>query len=473
MIVVLTFTAAVVSIMQTLALPMVPLLPELLDTDLVAASWVATASTLVGALANPLLGRAGDLYGKRRALLLALSLLLIGSVLCSAAPNLGVLVAGRALQGAAVGAIALGVGLVKDVLPIDAVARGTTAIGATMGIGGGLGVPLSGFLVEHVDWHAVFWVATGLSFAALMGVLVIVPESPRRAPGGFDVIGALGLTSLTVLLLLPVTYSTSWGYADPRFWGCFLGVVVLGAPWTVQQLRSRSPLTDLRVMSRPPVAILHVIGLLVGFSMFGNFASTLQVVVFDTDLGGLGATLMVAGLVMLPVSLISPLMVWPSTWVTRRRGSRTMLLAGLCLALAGTILRLTLPPGLVSLTLGYSLIQLGTSFAFASLPLLLSPHIPVEQTGGTNGFSNLCRQIGSSVGNAVNAAVIGAALVTGTAAAVHTGLLALHSAIGAAVLLAAILALFTSRTAGRAPARLPTAVPDATISPVIRCERRA
>jgi MFS family permease len=110
---VLAFAGITVAVMQTLLVPVIKDLPELLNTTLANATWVLTATLLAGAVATPIMGRLGDLYGKRRMLLASLAVMVVGSVLCGFTDDLVTMIVGRALQGFAMGAIPLGIGIMR------------------------------------------------------------------------------------------------------------------------------------------------------------------------------------------------------------------------------------------------------------------------------------------------------------------------------------------------------------------------
>lgn len=105
---VLALSGIVVSLMQTLIIPLIPQLPTLLGASPSDATWAITATLLAGAVATPVMGRLGDMYGKRRMLLLSLVLLVAGSAVAALSDTLTPLVVGRALQGLAAGVIPLG-----------------------------------------------------------------------------------------------------------------------------------------------------------------------------------------------------------------------------------------------------------------------------------------------------------------------------------------------------------------------------
>src|SRR5215475_5440412 len=114
---VLAASGIVVSIMQTIVVPLLPALPRLTHSSPGNVGWLVTVTLLTGAVFTPLLGRAGDMYGKRRVLLSVLAVLAAGSVLCGASSHLAVLITGRALQGAALAVVPLGMSILRDELP--------------------------------------------------------------------------------------------------------------------------------------------------------------------------------------------------------------------------------------------------------------------------------------------------------------------------------------------------------------------
>ncbi|WP_248966041.1 MFS transporter, partial [Sphaerisporangium perillae] len=114
---VLALCGIVVSLMQTIVVPIIPDLPRLLHTSASNASWVITSTLLAAAVCNPVSGRLGDLYGKRRVLLGSLGLMVIGSAVCALSDGLVPVVAGRVLQGCGIGVIPLGISIMRDELP--------------------------------------------------------------------------------------------------------------------------------------------------------------------------------------------------------------------------------------------------------------------------------------------------------------------------------------------------------------------
>lgn len=237
----LAFAGIVVAVMQTLLVPVIKDLPQLLDTAPANATWVLTSTLLSGAVATPIMGRLGDLYGKRRMLILSLAVMVVGALVSALTSDLLTMIAGRTLQGFAMGAIPLGIGLMRDMLPREKLGSAMALMSSSIGVGGGLALPLAALIAQHADWHALFYGAAGIGALAIVLTLLVVPESPARAEGTFDVLGAIGLSAGLVLFLLPITKGSDWGWSSGTTLGLFAASAVVLLLWGVMELRVKAP----------------------------------------------------------------------------------------------------------------------------------------------------------------------------------------------------------------------------------------
>jgi MFS family permease len=218
---VLAFAGVVVALMQTLVIPLIPELPKLLGADASDATWAITATLLAGAVATPVVGRLGDMYGKRRMLLISLGLLVAGSAVGGLSNSLAPMVVGRTLQGLAAGVIPLGISIMRDVVPAERLGSATALMSASLGVGGALGLPAAALLAERTDWHILFWTSAVLGVLATVLVRTLVPESGVRTGGRFDLVGATGLSIALVCLLLAISKGEDWGWTSGVTVGLF------------------------------------------------------------------------------------------------------------------------------------------------------------------------------------------------------------------------------------------------------------
>ncbi|KUL62155.1 MFS transporter [Streptomyces albidoflavus] len=399
---VLAFAGITVAVMQTLLVPVIKDLPVLLGTGVADATWVMTATLLAGAVATPVMGRLGDLYGKKRLLLLCLAVMVGGSVLCALTSALVPMIVGRALQGFAMGAIPLGIGIMRDVLPAERLPSAMALMSSSIGVGGGLALPAAALIAQHADWHALFVASAVLGTAAFTLAWWICPESPVRAEGRFDLPGAVGLAAGLICLLLPVTKGTEWGWTAPATLGLFGAGLLVLTGWGLYQLRSSSPLVDLRTSVRRTVLLTNLASVMLGVAFYAVSLVLPQLVQLPTATGyGLGESMIVAGLCMAPLGLtmmlVSPLYARLST----RYGPRSTLLLGMAVIMVGygggqALLTAAWQTAVIAAVLGA-----GIGLAYSSLPALIIGAVDPRETGAANGLNTLMRSVGTSLSSAV------------------------------------------------------------------------
>ncbi|MFI8435912.1 MFS transporter [Streptomyces sp. NPDC079020] len=404
---VLAFCGVVVAIMQTIVVPLLPHIPELTGATPAAASWLVTVTLLTGAVFTPVLGRVGDMYGKRRVLVASLGVLVLGSVLCAVSSHIGVLITGRALQGAALAVVPLGISILRDELPPDRVLSAVALMSSTLGIGAAVGLPAAALVIENFDWHTMFWVSGVIGVIDIVLVLRLVPESSLRSRGRFDAVGALGLSAALVSLLLAVTQGADWGWTSARTTGLLVTAVVVGLLWGAYELRVRNPMVDLRVSARPAVLLTNIAALLIGFAFYANSLVTAQMVQEPRATGyGLGASLVVSGLCLLPGGLAMVALSPVSARISAAYGPKVSLLVAAAVMALGYGVRYFTSHSLWLIVAGATVVSSGTAIAYSALPALVMRGVPVSETGAANGLNTLMRSIGQAFCSATVAAVL-------------------------------------------------------------------
>ncbi len=406
-VVVLAFGGIVVSLMQTLVIPLIPQLPGLLHTSTGNAEWAITATLLAGAVATPIVGRLGDMYGKRRMLLVCLVLLVAGSAVAGLSDTLAPMVTGRALQGLSAGVVPVGISIMRDELPTERLASATAMMSASLGVGGALGLPAAALLAQHADWHLLFWTSAALGAVVFACVLTVVPESGVRAPGRFDLVGAAGMSIGLFCLLLAVSKGADWGWASGRTGGLVLGALVVLGVWGRWELRTPRPLVDLRTTARRQVLLTNLASAVFGFGMFAISLVLPQLLQLPTVTGfGLGQTMLSAGLVMAPIGLVMMAMAPVSARISVTRGPKVTLMVGAVVVAAAYVLGIVLMSAIWQLVLVSSLVGAGVGLAYGAMPSLIMAAVPVSETAAANSLNTLMRSIGTSVSSAVAGVVL-------------------------------------------------------------------
>ncbi|MGO3327412.1 MFS transporter [Gordonia sp. (in: high G+C Gram-positive bacteria)] len=399
---VLAMAGIVVSLMQTLVIPIIPRLPEYLNAGADDTAWVITATLLAAAVATPTMGRLGDMFGKRRMLLVSIVLMTVGSVIGAFATSVLPMIVGRTLQGLAAGVIPLGISVMRDVLPKEKLAGAVAMMSASLGVGGALGLPIAAVIAEYGSWHMLFWVSAVLGAISFVAVTMIVPESPERAGGGFDFAGALTLSVGLVALLLGVSKGASWGWTSTATIVCFVLAVAAFAAWVMWELRTKAPLVDLRVSSRPQVLLTNVASVVFGFAMFATSMVFPQVVQLPEQAGsGLGGSMLMAGLVMAPMGIMLLFAAPASSYITNNFGPKITLMTGAVIVAAGYLIGAFVLHSEWQLVVIGIIIGIGTGLAYGAMPALIMGGVPPSQTGAANSFNTLMRSLGTSFASAI------------------------------------------------------------------------
>ena len=395
------------SLMQTLIIPLIPELPTLLDTSPTTASWAITVTLLTAAVATPVFGRLGDMYGPKPILIICAAMLTAGSVTSALTSSLVPFIVGRGLQGLGMPIIPLAISVLRAAVPADRVGSAMGLISASLGVGGALGLPMSAFIAEKFDWHALFWCAAGLGLASVLLFVFLVPRIPASSTDRLDPLGALLLAAGLVTLLLPISKGSTWGWADPitlLLFAISLAVFTVFAMW---QFRTPSPTVDLRTTLKRPVLTTNLASIGVGFALFAMSLIGPQILELPKQTGfGLGQSMLHAGLWMAPGGLAMMVSAPIAARIAARRGPRFTLLVGTviiaCSYLAGVYL-LGSPLQVMCFNL---VISIGVGFAFSSLPALINAAVPMSETAAANGINALARSLGTSVSSAVIGAVL-------------------------------------------------------------------
>ncbi|MBP2056470.1 MFS family permease [Streptomyces griseochromogenes] len=397
------------SVVQTAVVPILPSLAKELDVSGSDITWLMTANLLSAAVLTPLLGRFGDLRGRKPMLLISLAGLVAGSALAVGTHSFTWLVVARILQGAGGGVLPLAISIVRDELPTHKVTGGVAAISASMGVGSGLGLVATGLLLEHWSYKSIFWMGLVFGLLALALVALRVPTDPvTDKDGGADPLGALTLAGWLSALLVAVSQGNNWGWTSNRTLGLFAVAAVVCLVWIIIEAKVQHPLVDLTMMSRPAVAFTNLAGLLIGFGMYGSFMVISNFAQTPAKLAhyGFTATVLHAGIMLLPSAIGSMIAAPLGALLIARRGPRLPLVLGGVLGAAAMGYLALRHSHEADIYTASAIFGLGIGLAFSAMPAYINGAVPVEQSGIANGMNAVLRTVGGAIGTAVMAAIL-------------------------------------------------------------------
>jgi EmrB/QacA subfamily drug resistance transporter len=397
------------SLTTSLVVPALPVIEREFDASTTQAAWMLTAFLLAASVATPIIGRLGDIFGKKWVLVGVLAVLVGGTVICGVANSIGVLVVGRLIQGTAGGIFPLAFGIVRDEFPPRRVALGVSLLSAMLAIGGGAGTVLAGPITENFSFHWLFWVPLMPAVAALVAAVVVIPQSRTRAESSINWLAALLLSAWLVCLLVAFSEAPTKGWGSPLFVSLVAAAIALCAAWVHVEIRSKDPLVDMRMMRLPVVWTVNATALLLGGAMYSVFLLVPTLAQLPTSTGfGFGASVTQAGFFLLAgtvaITVFSPI----AARLANRVGARVPLISGCAITTVAILLYTLAHETAWEMYVANVLFGIGVGFAMSSLANLIVHAVPLDQTGIATGMNTIMRTVGGVIGAQISASIVSA-----------------------------------------------------------------
>jgi MFS family permease len=388
--------------------------------------WIVSAYLLVGTVATPVFGKLGDKYGKKRMLVVVMSLYAVAVGVAGFTPNIGsalgvstanqiyLLIGVRAFQGLGMGMFPLAFAMMPEVFPANRVGQaqgivsGMFAAGATLGIAGG------GYMAYQFGWQLTFHTITPVAVVLVVLAYIFLRESPHLAPAPIDLPGIGSLGFALAMTMFGITEGTYWG------WTSFSAVSFAGIPWGVPEFfllavaalafflywerRAPTPVVSFKALKKRNIWISNVNGVIVGAGMFLIFVA-LTILVEDPFPPGFNYSEFQLGLVALPttLSMLAFAPVW-GRWVAAK-GPKPVMIAGFAvmgLGALGLVFIHSTILEVMTLTIPTLVGNVAVLIAMSNIIVL---SVPQEELGIQTGMNQTLRNLGSAVGPVIAATV--------------------------------------------------------------------
>jgi predicted MFS family arabinose efflux permease len=410
----LLFIALVVAAVGSLGAPLITSVATTFHVSLASAQWTLTITLLSGAIATPLLGRLGAGPHRRGTILTTLGVVVAGSALTVLPLSFVWLLVGRGAQGIGLGLTALMMGVARDHLPEDRGAATIAQVSVASTIGIGVGYPLAGLLTELGGVRAAYGLGMLVTAVAFLAALRTMPVPPEGRSARVDVPGALLLAGGLLLVLLLASETSLWN----RHLGLAVALAALAllllCVWTAWERRSTSPLVDVRLIRHRAVAGANAAMLVGGVGMYLLLTLITRYAQTPRSAGyGFGLTTFVAGLVLVPFSLLG-FVAGKLTPRLRERIGAPLLLAGSAIVVLGAFAFFAVArSNLTELLVSMAILGFGVGSFSAAMPAVILAVTPKSETSSAMSFNQVVRSVGFSLGSAVGGLVLAAGTDTG------------------------------------------------------------
>ncbi|MGD1283005.1 MDR family MFS transporter [Mycobacterium seoulense] len=364
-------------------------------------SWVVTSYLLASTIITALVGKFGDLFGRKRVFQAAVVFFIAGSVLCGLSSSMGMLVASRALQGIGGGGLMVtAMALIGEVIPLRDRGRYQGAMGAVFGVTTVIGPLLGGYFTDHFTWRWAFWINVPISVVVFFVAAAAIPALSDRTKPVIDYTGIL----FVGLGAAGLTLATSWGgttypWGSPMIIGLFVGSVMALCVFAWVESRAAAPILPTRLFGSPVFTVCCGLSFVVGFAMLGALTFLPTYMQF---VDGVSAT--TSGLRTLPMVLGMLTTSMGSGVIVGRTGRyKVFPVAGTAVMAVAFFLMSRMDPSTSVLVQSLFLVILGAGIGMCmqTLVLIVQNTVGFDDLGVATSGVTFFRTIGSSFGAAI------------------------------------------------------------------------
>ncbi|MGH3654459.1 MFS transporter [Glutamicibacter sp.] len=388
------------------------------QTDAATAGWAATSFLLVAAASAAICGRLGDIYGRKKMLVIVLFISVIGSVISFTAGSIEGVILGRAFQGAAGATLPLGLGIARAGIEKDKVPGAIALVAAVSFIAGAGGSLVAGVLLDLGNWQGLFMVSGILGLIAAVMAMAMLDRSTGLSTERkkVDYIGGLLFAPAIALVLYGVSNSAAWGITDARTVQFVLGGLAVAAIWIWWELRIDNPMINLRLLKTNKMALTQLatailsVGPLVAIQIVGP-----MIMLSPAGPGvGLGLSPSIGGLVIFGAASVAFICSPISGKIAAKVGARRSLLIGVVICVIGYGALFWAQYSVLAYIIAVNVVFIGTMFAYTAFPNLVAESVPVENTSEGMGINTVTRTIFMGVGTTVITMALASSTVEGT-----------------------------------------------------------
>ncbi len=396
-IILFSLLAAFVLYVDIMLTPSLPSIASDYKVSIAEVSLVISLYTVFGTAVNPVIGKLGDILGKKRILIYVLIIYAIMVAITSFASSFTILLISRTVQGIGLGIFPLAFSLVREEFPREMVPRAQGILSAMFGAGAAFGLPLGALVANSYGWQANYHIA--LPFIVVLTVLIYfaVRESSITNPNAkLDYVGSVWLGGALGALVFGLSEGSTWGWTSPSVLGLTFGGLIMLLPLVFYERRILEPILNLKLLAIRNVMVSNVVGLTSGAALFLAF----QAITFQLELGppaGYGFDILKTGIYLVPLALAILVVAIPVGRLTPKYGTKPFLYLG-CIVGAIGFLLISTATSANEIAAYLVVASAGLGILLVATQNLLVLSVQRRQMGLATSLNTVFRNIGSSLG---------------------------------------------------------------------------
>ncbi|MGB8311809.1 MAG: MFS transporter [Halobacteriota archaeon] len=396
-IIILGFIAVMVMFTESMLIPALPTLQSEFNTTETWIAWVLTIYLVVGTIATPIFGKLGDAFGKKKFLLVCMTLYTFGVTANGFAWNLQSLLGFRALQGLGMAMFPLAYAIIRDELPPEKVAMSTGIVSAMFGVGTAVGLVLGAWITDNFGWRMTYHSIIPVAVVVTLLAAYKLKESPILTPSKVDIVGATAFSVAILSFLVAMTEGERWGWMSQNTLGLLGVALIFIVLFVAIEMRVKDPMINLAVLSKRNVFFANMTALIAGLSMFMMFQSITYLLRLPAPVG-FNASIFETGLLQVPGAILL-LVVGPIAGiVVNKRGAKLPLVLGVVVLAVSFAYFYAFNSTKLEIVLGLVVMMVGMGLMMVSMINIIIQSVSQAQTGIATAMNTVFRTIGGVIG---------------------------------------------------------------------------
>ncbi len=409
----LTAAVLLVSYVETMVLPGIPIIENDLSTTSTIGSWITAIVLLVGAVVSPIFGKLGDLYGKRKIIIATWLFYTIGVSIAGFSTSIYFLLVARAIQGVGLAVIPLSLAFLTDIFPKERLATAQGAIAGSAAISTALGLVVGAYVIQNLSWQYAFHTAAILSVVLLIAIFAVLKRDVSRIKCKVDYIGAFLLSMGIALILVYTTEGSALGWLSLEELVFLIAGLALTVSFFYFESKTEEPLIPINLLKVRNVLIANVVAIIAGLSNFLLFFSIIEYLELFTPYG-LGFDIIATGLTLVPGTIVMFISGPLAGRILAKTGPKPIIITGAAVSILSFLLLIVNRGTGISVTLDVMVAFAGVIALFVPVVNMISVSTPKESVAVGQGLNQMLKQIGGAIGPVLTTTVLASYTVLAT-----------------------------------------------------------